>query len=230
MKRSEINVVMRQALDFLEVQRFLVPPFVLWSPDDWKSKRTIYDEIRDTMLGWDITDFGLGDFSRTGLLLITLRNGNFKDTRYKKSYAEKIMIVREDQVTPMHFHWSKMEDIINRGGGNLMVQLYNADDNEGLADTSVSVSIDGCLRSFPAGTTVCLEPGESITLTQRLYHSFWGEAGTGLVLVGEVSQCNDDKTDNRFLDPIGRFPAIEEDEKPRFLLCTEYPQARVDFR
>lgn len=118
MKRSEINVVMRQALDFLEVRRFSVPPFVLWSPDDWEKKRAIYDEIRDTMLGWDITDFGSGDFPRTGLLLITLRNGSFKDTRYKKSYAEKIMIVREDQVTPMHFHWSKMEDIINRGGGN----------------------------------------------------------------------------------------------------------------
>ncbi len=40
---------------------------------------------------------------------------------------------------------------------------------------------------------------------------------------GEVSQCNDDNTDNRFNPPVGRFPAIEEDEPPYRLLCNEYP-------
>ncbi len=225
MKRSKINAIMRDALAFLDAQGFSVPPFVLWSPEDWKNRGAEYDEIRDTMLGWDITDFGSGDFFRTGLLLITLRNGSIDDARYKKTYAEKIMIVREEQVTPMHFHWSKMEDIINRGGGNLMVRLYNADDDEKLADTPVSVSMDGRRQTLPAGATVRLRPGESITLTQRLYHSFWGEKGCGPVLTGEVSQCNDDKTDNRFLEPIGRFPSIEEDAAPLFLLCTEYPRA-----
>ena len=45
------------------------------------------------------------------------------------------------------------------------------------------------------------------------------------MLLGEVSQCNDDLNDNRFNPPVGRFPAIEEDEPPYRLLCTEYPPA-----
>jgi len=225
MKRSEINALMSEALAFLGKHSFVLPPYVSWPPEVWAGKGSEYDEIRDTMLGWDISDFGSGNFMKEGLLLITLRNGNLKNTEYGKTYAEKIMIVREEQITPMHFHWSKMEDIINRGGGNLMVRLYNADGDEKLADTPVSVSMDGRRLNLPAGATVRLEPGESISITQRLYHSFWGEKGQGLVLVGEVSQCNDDNDDNRFLAPVGRFPAIEEDAPPLFLMCTEYPRA-----
>ena len=37
---------------------------------------------------------------------------------------------------------------------------------------------------------------------------------------------NDDNTDNRFYEPLGRFPEIEEDEPPYRLLCTEYPAAK----
>ncbi len=46
------------------------------------------------------------------------------------------------------------------------------------------------------------------------------------MLLGEVSQCNDDNSDNRFNPPVGRFPAIEEDEAPYRLLCSEYPEAK----
>jgi D-lyxose ketol-isomerase len=56
-----------------------------------------------------------------------------------------------------------------------------------------------------------------------MYHDFQVEAGTGDVLLGEVSMCNDDTNDNRFYDPIGRFPIIIEDEVPYRLLCNEYP-------
>ena len=59
-----------------------------------------------------------------------------------------------------------------------------------------------------------------------MYHAFWGAAGTGSVLVGEVSRVNDDARDNRFLEPLPRFPEIEEDVPARFVLCTEYPPAR----
>lgn len=224
MKRSEVNALMRDSLRFIAEQSFRLPPFVTWSPADWRKKGQEFDEIRDNMLGWDITDFGSGDFSRVGLILITLRNGNVKDSRYGKPYAEKIMIVRERQVTPMHFHWHKMEDIINRGGGNLMVRVYNSTPDETLADTTVTVNVDGDRRSVAAGTVFTLGPGQSITMERRLYHSFWGEEGKGTVLVGEVSQVNDDKSDNRFLEPAGRFPSIVEDEQPIHLLCTEYPR------
>ena len=66
----------------------------------------------------------------------------------------------------------------------------------------------------------------SVTAARNLYHDFEVEPGTGAVLLGEVSQCNDDNTDNRFYEKMGRFPAIEEDEPPYWLLCGEYPAAR----
>jgi len=146
--------------------------------------------------------------------------------KYKKPYAEKLLISNENQLCPNHFHWSKMEDIICRGGGNLLVQVWNSDKNEDLADTDVHVKIDGELRVLPAGSIVRLTPGESITLTPGLYHKFWGEEGYGKVLIGEVSMCNDDNTDNRFYEPIGRFPSIENDCAPLYLLCNEYPEAK----
>lgn len=223
MKRSEINGAMKSALELFKEYKISLPKFVLWTPEEWKTKGDEAEEIRDNMLGWDVTDFGCGDFEKTGLFLITLRNGNQKDTKkYPKPYAEKLMIVKEGQVTPMHFHWSKMEDIINCGGGNLIIKLYNSTEDEELADTDVEVSIDGVKHSFPAGSEICIKPGESITLTPYLYHRFWGEAGKGVVLVREVSMCNDDANDNRFYDKVGRFPAIEEDEAPLYLLCNEY--------
>jgi hypothetical protein len=130
------------------------------------------------------------------------------------------MVVDVDQVTPMHFHWSKREDIINRGGGHLLIELYNATEREALAETDVVVRTDGVEHVLPAGSTVRLEPGESITLTPRLYHMFWG-AGEP-VLVGEVSTVNDDAADNRFYEPTDRFPDIEEDEPPLHLLVGDY--------
>ena len=225
MKRSEINAAMKGALKLFEEYKITLPPFTLWTPEEWKTKGEETTEIKENMLGWDITDFGQGDFSKTGLLLITLRNGNQKNAqKYPKPYAEKLMVVKENQVTPMHFHWSKMEDIINRGGGHLMIKLYNSTENEELADTDVEVTMDGVKHTFPAGHVVCLHPGESITLTTGLYHRFWGEEGKGTVLVAEVSMCNDDAADNRFYDPTGRFPKIEEDEAPLYLLCNEYEE------
>lgn len=223
MKRSEINTIMQDAKQLFADYRISLPPFVLWTPEDWKTKGPEVQEIKDNMLGWDITDFGQGDFSKIGLFLITIRNGNQKMAdKYPKTYAEKLMIVREKQITPMHFHWNKMEDIINAGGGNLIIKLYNSTPDEKLADTDVVVSLDGVQHTFPAGTEVRLAPGQSITLTPGLYHRFWGEAGKGTVLVREVSMCNDDANDNCFYDPAGRFPQIEEDEAPLHLLCNEY--------
>ncbi|NOY82072.1 MAG: D-lyxose/D-mannose family sugar isomerase [Kiritimatiellaeota bacterium] len=225
MKRSEINALIREAKAFFAEHRFAMPPFAFWSPEDWRGRGTEYDEIRDNALGWDLTDFGSGDFLRTGLLLFTLRNGKPGNPRYTKTYAEKIMIVREGQITPMHFHWKKMEDIINRGGGTLVLELYRADpDDEGrFWDRPFDVGIDGVCRTCRPGERVRLGPGSSICLEPFVYHAFWAEGGT--CLVGEVSKVNDDNTDNRFYEPCGRFPAIEEDEPPLHLLCNEYPPA-----
>lgn len=225
MKRSEINAIIKDAIQFIDKYKFALPPFAHWSAQQWRGKGRECDEIRDNMLGWDITDYGLGKFDEVGLVLITIRNGNQNNPAYQKSYAEKLLISQEEQVCPMHFHWNKMEDIINRGGGIMVMKLYNADENDELAETDVTVVCDGVKKVVPAGTELELRPGESVTLTPRMYHAFWAKKGTGAVLIGEVSRCNDDNTDNRFYESLGRFPSIDEDEEPFRLLCNEYPPA-----
>lgn len=249
MKRSEINRIIEEAIEFLAEHKFLLPPFAYFTADEWKSKNHEYDEIRRNCLGWDITDFGSGDYIKCGLFLFTLRNGNAHNPLDQKVYAEKIMIVGENQTTPYHYHWFKQEDIINRGGGNLMIKVYAADENNNLSEDDVEIQVDGRHYTVPAGSVIRLTPGMSMTNTKKLYHAFWGEEGHGKVLVGEVSQCNDDSKDNCFYEPVdrapylsaiknadtsdttrfysavGRFPKIEEDAAPKYLLCTEYPEA-----
>lgn len=226
MKRSEINRAIRDMEQMIEQCGFQLPPFCYWTPEEWETKDHEYDEIRDNQLGWDITDYGLDDFEHVGFSLITLRNGNQKLDQYPKPYAEKLLFLYEGQTSPLHFHWSKMEDIINRGGGNILIPVYNSDENEEMIDTDVTVHSDGRTYTVPAGTKIRLTPGESITVQQGMYHAFEVEEGSGPVLLGEVSMTNDDDADNRFYDPIGRFPEIEEDEAPYRLLCKEYPKAR----
>jgi D-lyxose ketol-isomerase len=221
MKRSEINRLIQSSIEFFDQMNFKLPPWAFWKPADWKGKYETCSEIAHNMLGWDLTDFGSGDFHRSGLILFTIRNGNIK--KDKKPYAEKIMIVEEMQETPMHFHWSKMEDIINRGGGNLVMELWNSTPDEQISNGPFTVKTDGVLRKLMPGNKIILTPGESICLVQGLYHRFYGEAGKGKVLVGEVSAVNDDNTDNRFNPPVGRFPEIEEDEAPLHLLVSDYP-------
>lgn len=224
MKRSEINRALREMEEMVQKCGVPLPPFCGFTPEKWAELGHEYDEVRDNLLGWDITDYGLGRFDAVGFSLITLRNGNVTlPGRHPKPYAEKLLYLKEGQTAPMHFHWSKMEDIINRGGGNVLIRVYNSTAEGAFGESDVTVHCDGRSFSVPAGTQIKLRPGESMTVHPYLYHDF--EAETGPVLLGEVSMCNDDENDNRFYEPVGRFPTIEEDEAPYRLLCIEYPKA-----
>ena len=171
MKRSEINKIIDYTIDKAEFFKIPLPPFAFYTLEDWKKVTADEAEIVDNMLGWDITDFGTSDFEHVGLTVFTFRNGNFnlKD-KYPKNYCEKLLFVRDGQILPFHFHWYKMEDIINRGGGTLKLTLYNADENEGFADTSVEVTVDGKNIIIPAGGEIFLKPGQSVTLKPYQYH------------------------------------------------------------
>lgn len=226
MKRSQINHYIEDAKQFLEQFQFKLPPFAFWTPQQWAAAGHEADMIRSAMMGWDLTDFGSGNFLNTGLLLFTLRNGKAGDAGNRKLYAEKIMVVRENQVTPYHFHHIKTEDIINRGGGNLESILYNAAPDGSFAKTDVHVWCDGIEHVLKPGGKAVLTPGQSITLTPGLYHTFYAQSGHGTALIGEVSSVNDDATDNRFHQPLPRFPGIENDAAALHLLCNEYPNAR----
>ncbi|MDR1288200.1 MAG: D-lyxose/D-mannose family sugar isomerase [Treponema sp.] len=222
MRRSEINGYIREAKEFIKEMNFFLPPFAFWSPEDWRQKGSEYGEIRKNQLGWDLTDFGGGSYEKLGLFLFTIRNGNTHHPSCKKTYAEKILLVRPGQLTPYHFHRGKMEDIINRGGkGPLNVQVYcSAGEKELDRSSRVPVAVDGRNYLAEPGSVIRLLPGESITLFQGVFHQFWPEDAQ--LLLGEVSMVNDDHADNFFLEERGRFPDITEDEAPLHLLVSDY--------
>lgn len=220
MKRSQINTILKEADDFFASHSFHLPPWTSWDKTTWLEMKDSAANIFETMLGWDITDFGSGDFYNRGLVLITLRNGI--PGKEDKPYAEKIMMVRERQETPLHFHWNKTEDIINRGGGRLSFEFFASSRDGSLLDSPITLLQDGIRRTVEAGETITIDPGMSLTLPKGVYHRFYAEAGGGPVMTGEVSMVNDDEKDNRFYDASGRFPEIEEDESPYRYLVSDY--------
>src|SRR5690606_13970687 len=136
-------------------------------------------------------------------------------------YAEKIMISRRDQLAPMHRHAVKAEDIINRGGGTLVLELFmSAPDGSIDRHSPVTVPCDGVARTLPAGGLLLLSPGTSLPLLPGVWHAFRAEGAD--VLIGEVSTVNDDETDNVFAEPVSRFTTVDEDEEPLHLLVSDY--------
>lgn len=223
MKRSEVNAIIRDADAFMRRHGAALPPFASWTPEMMAERRSAIGALVAARLGWDITDYGRGEFERCGLVLFTARNGNPVDLAKGRGmlYAEKLMISRRDQLAPMHRHLVKAEDIINRGGGTLAIKLYGSGP-DGSIDASGDLSLpsDGMTRRLGPGGILRLAPGESITLLPGLWHAFWAENDD--VLVGEVSTVNDDETDNVFAEPVSRFAEIEEDEPPSRLLVSDY--------
>ncbi|WP_114009148.1 D-lyxose/D-mannose family sugar isomerase [Cohaesibacter intestini] len=221
MKRSYINEILKEGDAFIRSFGYVMPPFAYLSPEEMKAAdHSIYVERG---MGWDITDYGLEKFDELGLFLFTVRNGIADDLNKGTGmlYAEKIMISRKDQLSPMHRHYIKAEDIINRGGGKLVLELFAPNEDGTInREKDVTVPVDGRLVTLPAGGLLKLDPGESVTLMPGVWHAFWGEGGD--VLIGEVSTVNDDRTDNWFEMKIGRFSNVEEDVAPTHLLVSDY--------
>lgn len=223
MKRSRINAIIAEAEDMIRAHGFHLPSFAYWSPDEFVDRKQEARHVIDSRCGWDITDYGAGRFDEMGLSLFTLRNGRQGDLERGRGmcYAEKLLISRQDQLSPMHRHVVKAEDIINRGGATLVIELFGSDESGGFAeDRGGTVFCDGIARAFEPGDKLKLAPGESVTLMPGDWHAFWGEGGD--VLIGEVSTVNDDASDNVFREPIGRFSDVQEDEPPVRLLVSDY--------
>ena len=226
MKRSEINKIMENGLSFIEKEmKFLLPPFAKWSPNNWQLKGKESVEIVDQQLGWDITDFGSGKFNEVGLLLFTIRNGSFEELKKLngKIYAEKVMIVQEEQITPTHFHYQKMEDIINRGGGELVIQLWNSTSDDRLdLKSDVMVSIDSVKVSVSRVENAYQNPRVSVSSAATSPYKNPGKKGAGTTLVGEVSRVNNDHADNHFMKMLGVLPILKKDVEPLHLLYSDH--------
>ncbi|HPB30712.1 MAG TPA: D-lyxose/D-mannose family sugar isomerase [Candidatus Sumerlaeota bacterium] len=182
MKRSEINHAIADAMLAFQRHDWALPP-----------------EPR-----WDVTGFGLGDFSRFGLTLVNLTE--------LPQYCEKIMFARAGQITPIHKHNSKQEDIIARVGV-LAIQIFAQDEAGNFLkhDGRTEILLNGNPEILQAGTILYLKPGERVTLRPGCFHQFWPVSA--YAIIGEVSTYNDDVSDNVFVDErVGRFEAIMEDE------------------
>lgn len=223
MKRSEINRQIAWAIGLTRKVNFSLPAFAHWTAPDWVRSRDRLENIAGVMQGWDVTDYGSGQFDKIGAVLFTLRNGSIYDSRMGTPYAEKIIAMKAGQMLPLHFHYTKTEDIINRAGGTLHLKLYNSKGPQYEVDyeSPVDVYMDGILHTFRPGETVEVNTGNSITLTPYTYHAFWAKEEDGDLLIGEVSSINDDAKDNRFAEPF-QMPPVEEDEPAVYLLCSEY--------
>ncbi len=221
--RSEVNRLITAAAEIFAAQGFAMPPFARWEPSDWIQAGPEWDSAREARVGWDVTDFGLGNFRQVGRVLFTLRNGRPGGT--DKPYAEKIILGRQGQRAPAHYHIKKIEDIINRGGGEVVLSLRPSSDDPELS----KIYKDGEEYLLTSETKFRLQPGESLCIPPGIIHQFWGdETIPGQVpMIGEVSSFCDDIGDNVFLQEVARFVAIEEDEPARYCLCHELPASGV---
>ena len=179
MKRSEINGLLRAAENCFRRHHWALPP----------------------QPRWDVTDFGLGDWRRHGLVLVNLAS--------EAEYCEKLMYARIGMVTPCHCHHLKKEDIICRCG-ELSLRAWPALPAD-CGDRSFPLRVNGESRQVRAGETIRLQAGERVTLPPGVYHEFTPTSDE--CILGEVSTANDDQSDNFFVDPnVGRFPQVVEDE------------------
>ena len=219
MKRSQIDYIIEEDIKFIQEVGFLLPPFALWTLCDWRIKGHEYDNIKANMLGWDVSDYGFGNFSECGIVAFTIRSGNENSGDYAKPYAEKLLILESNQECPLHFHPNKIEDLINRGGGDFFIKLYNANCDKSLSNAPVEVLMDGHKFIVEAGEVIRVKPGESITLKPRQYHSFWAEHSK--VLFGEVTMSDNI---HHFYDKIPSQMIIEEDSQKKYVLSNEYKE------
>jgi len=222
MKRSEINRQITFALRILSENNSYLPKIAYYDKQQWLIHKDEQRLAMENGMGWDVTDYGHGRFDEFGLCVFTLRNGNLNSEQSHIPYSEKVLVMRPGQRLPLHMHATKIEDIINRGGGILRIQLYNAIDDTTIDYVNdVTVYCDAVARTVNAGGIIELEPGESITLKPGHFHKFWAIADEALI-VGEVSTVNDDSVDNRHVEDIKRFVDVDEDEDPVALLKNEY--------
>jgi len=212
MKRSEINFAIHKAKLIMEEYSWTLPIWGYWTKKEYEENPKIRKYLKEHQMGWDVTDFGKGMFKQQGITLFCIRNG-IQGKNEDKPYAEKLLFMYEGQEIPYHSHKVKLEDIINRGGGDLALEFVEVDNNLKEINNNILVSVDGEDKTIKPHEPLILKRGQSVTVERNIYHKFYAAKGTGMVMAGEVSQVNDDNNDNYFLETVGRFSKIEEDEE-----------------
>ena len=212
MKRSDINAAISEAKDMIDKYSWVLPKWGYWSKEEYNNNPILKSYLKDHQMGWDVTDFGKGEFEKKGITLFCIRNG-IQGNNDDKPYAEKLLFMKEGQEIPFHSHKVKLEDIINRGGGELAIEFLEVDSNQIELNSKIDVLVDGEIVSIAPREPLILKRGQSVTVERNIYHRFYSVEGSGMVMAGEVSQVNDDNKDNYFLESVGRFSLVDEDEE-----------------
>ncbi|MFP4381073.1 MAG: D-lyxose/D-mannose family sugar isomerase [Candidatus Sumerlaeia bacterium] len=233
MKRSDINNEIQLALDVFEAHRFYLPKWAAWSPENWEHCGPEVAQIKACMLGWSVTDFDRDNFREQGFVTFIERNGIVDEMRefaqrhsvQDKAYGERLGFIQKRQATAMLKHNISTKDIVNRGGGDLVVQIFlSTPDDELDEHNRIPTCINGIAYNIKAGGISRLAPGDGITIHAGVFHKFWAEkAGC---IVGEIYTSSPKKNEIFLLEPGEWYNRIEEDEDPLFLLNHEYPEFR----
>ncbi len=149
----------------------------------------------------EIADFGLGEFERSGLGLLTYANNN--------RYCAKELVMWPGQTCPEHRHPpvgsdpGKMETFRCRTG---RVFLYV----EGAGTTKIQAQIPaGSEPYYKVMHEIDLRPGQQYTIPPNTWH--WFQAGRDGAVVSEFSSTSRDELDEFRDTRIARIPKIEED-------------------
>jgi D-lyxose ketol-isomerase len=222
MRRSFVDSRIEAMLALCDRHDFKLPPFAHWGAAQYRAQPDAARRIGESGLGWNVVEFAPGAYRQQGLTVFTSRMGDWRGLKSGagRLYAEKALMAEDGQVTPHHYHVVKTEDILNRGGGRFVVELFKVDANGARLDQSFTALKDCETLKLAPGARVSLEPGESLTLEPFVAHAFWAEGSA--VLAGEISLANDDATDNYFLPPLGALAPLEEDEPMRYVTVRDH--------
>ncbi|WP_434579188.1 D-lyxose/D-mannose family sugar isomerase [Thermoanaerobacterium thermosaccharolyticum] len=142
---------------------------------------------------FEITDFGLNNFDKEGLLLLTYVN--------TERYCAKEMVLFPHQTCPEHRHpkrgdgsEGKQETFRCRAG---VVYLFVEGENN-FDDTLLIKPPDGKEQFYTVKHLIKLLPGQQYTIKPNVIH--WFQAGSEGCIVSEFSSNSDDATDI-FTDP-----------------------------
>jgi D-lyxose ketol-isomerase len=210
MKRSQINAALQAARDLLARCQWDLPEWADWSEAEHAANPAVSACLYAQELGWDVTDFGQGDFEARGVTSFCIRNGE-PALLSNQPGCEHLHFVADGQIWPFHAHKAKREEITVRCGGNLMVAFTRHGSFE-----DAPVWIDGSPINDPYSRFIRLSPGQSISIPCGLQHSLWSEPNSGPTLFSETSTSRNDRSDSFFLEEQTRFLPIDEDQ-PKLL-------------
>ena len=147
MKRSEINRLIEDALKFFQEMHFKLPPLGYLDTGAMEQAGGIVRGSGNESVGMGPHGFWYREFQCGRVAAF------HPSKRESATRPEALCGKNHDRPggtgDPHAFSTGpKMEDIINRGGGNLMIQLYPSDREGGFAKKSFQVSLDGLKREL----------------------------------------------------------------------------------